>query len=183
MFRNLTAFLLLAAAPAAAAPGGGMGDWDLATMTEGCMVQAVSPKGTMLSVWAFAGQPRFGFLLQNREWDSLRDGKRYRLNLDFAGIRSWPVDATARREVDSDGPGLFFTVAPTGGKGNGFLEALASAEDMAIRRDGRRMDTLPLEGSRGAMAALANCLAERWGRGKAQKASAAPDAAARDQTI
>jgi hypothetical protein len=33
---------------------------------------------------------------------------------------------------------------------------------MSIRRDGASVDTMPLAGSRGAIASLAQCLAERW---------------------
>ena len=36
------------------------------------------------------------------------------------------------------------------------------AEGMRISQDGRHFDTLPLTGSRGAMGALAKCLAGKW---------------------
>ena len=66
---------LLASAPFAAASGqeGSEGKWALAAMPNGCMVQAVSPQGTMLSVWGFAGEDKLGFLLQNRGWE-VEDG-------------------------------------------------------------------------------------------------------------
>lgn len=152
---------LLAAAPVGAAsaqPDGGRG-WALAAMPNGCMVQAVSPKGTMLSIWAFAGEEKLGFLLQNRGWE-VEDGKKTPLQVEFAGARAVPVEATARAHIDSDGPGLYFTVEP-GGRG-AFLAAFTSAEGMSIRRDGASVDTLPLAGSRGAMTDLAKCLSERW---------------------
>ena len=145
---------------AEAAPAG---DWGLAAMPNGCMVQAVSPAGTMLSIWGFAGQEKIAFLLQNRGWDTLRDGAAYDLSVDFLGVTTLPVEATAREEIDSDGPGFFFTVEPGGTSGAGFLEAFSTAEGMRIVQDGRSVDTLPLAGSRGAMAALARCLAEKWG--------------------
>ena len=49
---------LLAAAPLGAAPAQQQKTegWALAAMQGGCMVQAVSPHGTMLSIWAFAGE-------------------------------------------------------------------------------------------------------------------------------
>jgi hypothetical protein len=182
MFRSLVALSLAASSPLAAAAPTEMGDWALATMPHGCMVQAVSPHGTMLSIWAFAGQGRFGFLLQNRDWAALRDGERYRLSLDFVGVRAWPVDATARTAIDRDGPGFFFTVTPGGSGGDGFIDALASAEGMAIRRDGQAVDTLPLAGSRGAMASLARCLAEKWSVPDAAPA-AEPEASEADTVV
>jgi hypothetical protein len=155
--------LLVAASPAAAfGQSEDMGGWALAQMPNGCMVQATSPQGTMLSIWGFAGEDKLAFLLQNRGWNSLRDGQNYSLKLDFAESRSWPVEAIARQHIDSDGPGLLFTIQPGGGTTGGFLGAFATSKGMRISQNGRSFDTLPLEGSRGAMAALAKCLAERW---------------------
>jgi hypothetical protein len=152
---------LLASAPlgAVSAQSDKTDGWALAAMPNGCMLQAVSPKGTMLSIWAFAGEETLGFLLQNRGWE-VEDGKKTPLQVEFQGARAWPVEATARANIDSDGPGLFFTVEP-GGRAN-FLAAFTSAEGMSIRRDGARMDTLPLAGSRDAMSSFARCLAQRW---------------------
>ncbi len=65
MFRRIIAAFLLAV-PTGAALGqteAGMGDWALAPMPNGCMVQATSPKGTMLSIWGFAGEDKLAFLL------------------------------------------------------------------------------------------------------------------------
>lgn len=154
---------LLAAAPVAAASGQeeAEGKWALAAMQGGCMVQAVSPHGTMLSVWGFAGDEKLGFLLQNRDW-TVEDGAKTPLEVEFAGARSWPVEATARAHIDRDGPGLFFTVEPGGTGARSFLGAFTSAEGMSIRREGTSVDTMPLAGSRGAIASLAKCLAERW---------------------
>ncbi|MEA3064532.1 MAG: hypothetical protein QOJ27_978 [Sphingomonadales bacterium] len=171
---------LLAAAPLAAASGEeeAPGKWALAAMPNGCMVQAVSPKGTMLSVWGFAGEKELGFLLQNRGWE-VEDGAKTPLEVEFAGTRSWPVEATARAHIDRDGPGLFFTVQPGGSGARSFLAAFTSAEGMRIRRDGMSVDTLPLAGSRGAIASLAQCLADHWngpasGDSKESEADAAP---------
>jgi hypothetical protein len=153
---------LFAAAPFAAASGQeeAQGQWALAPMQNGCMVQAVSPQGTMLSIWAFAGEEKLGFLLQNRGWE-VKDGEKTPLQVEFAGARAWPVEATARAHIDADGPGLFFTVEPGAGA-NSFLAAFTSARGMSIRRAGASVDTLPLVGSRSAMSGLAHCLADRW---------------------
>ena len=184
MFRRMMIGLLVAASPAAAfGQSDEMGGWALAQMPNGCMVQATSPKGTMLSIWGFAGEAKLAFLLQNRGWNRLRDGANYALKLD-TDAQSWPVDAIARQHIDSDGPGLLFTVQPGGGDNDGFINAFASSKGMRISQDGRSFDTLPLEGSHGAMAALAKCLADRW------KTAAAPSdddsarrASAADKTI
>ena len=173
MFRR-TIFALLLAAPSAAVIGQGqeMGDWAVAQMPNGCMVEAVSPQGTMLSIWGFAGQPRLAFLLQNKGWNALQDGRSYKLSLDFVGTpTAMPVDATARQNIDSDGPGFLFTVQPGGDGARSFLNAFTSAEGMRISQEGRSVDTLPLAGSRGAMGALAKCLAAKWHSG----AAAQPD--------
>jgi hypothetical protein len=164
---------LLAAAPVAAASADEQAPegWALAAMPNGCMVQAVSPQGTMLSIWAFAGEEKLGFLLQNRGWE-LEDGAKTALEVEFAGASAWPVEATARAHIDRDGPGLFFTVEP-GGNDN-FLAAFASARGMSIRRDGADVDTLPLAGSRGAMSSLARCLADRWNAPAAAPAERRP---------
>ncbi len=166
---------LLASAPlgAASAQQQKTQGWALAAMPNGCMVQAVSPKGTMLSIWAFAGEEKLGFLLQNRGWE-FEDGAKTPLQVEFKGARAWPVEATARAEIDSDGPGLFFTVEP-GGRGN-FLAAFTGAEGMSIRREGASVDTLPLADSRGAMADLAKCLSERWNSAAPAPAEAGPPA-------
>jgi hypothetical protein len=157
--------LLVAASPAAAfGQSDEMGGWALAQMPNGCMVQATSPQGTMLSIWGFAGEAKLAFLLQNRGWNSLRDGANYALKLD-TDAQSWPVEAIARQHIDSDGPGLLFTVQPGGGDNSGFINAFASSKGMRISQNGRSFDILPLAGSHGAMAALAKCLAQRWKSG------------------
>lgn len=153
-------------APAAAATESG---WGLARTPGGCMLHASSAQGTVLSIWGFAGQDKFAFLLQNREWESLREGQSYDLELDFLGVRAMPVEAVARLDLDSDGPGYFFTVAPgERDGGSALIDALAGAEGLEVSRDGARVDRLKLEGSREAMAGLAKCVAELW------TASAAP---------
>jgi hypothetical protein len=187
MFRTIIAAFLLAAPSGAAlaqsqalgahsqrlgAQSQNMGDWALAAMPNGCMVQATSPQGTMLSIWGFAGEDELAFLLQNREWNALRDGASYDLKLDFLGVRSLPVEATARREIDQDGPGFFFTMEPGGKAGTGFLDAFSTADGMRISQGGESVDTLSLDGGRLAMAALARCLAARWA--EANDVSAAP---------
>jgi hypothetical protein len=160
MLRYMMAALLASAPLGAASAQQHTADgWALAAMANGCMLQAVSPKGTMLSIWAFAGEEKLGFLLQNRGWE-VEDGAKTPLQVEFQGARAWPVEATARANIDADGPGLFFTVEP-GGRAS-FLAAFTSAEGMSIRRDGARIETVPLAGSRVAMASLAKCLAERW---------------------
>jgi hypothetical protein len=174
---------LLAAAPlgAALAQHQKTDGWALAAMPNGCMVQAVSPQGTMLSIWAFAGEEKLGFLLQNRRWE-VEDGKKTALQVEFSGARRLAVEATARADIDSDGPGLYFTVEPGADRGN-FLAAFTSARGMSIRRDGADVDTLPLVGSRGAISSLAKCLADRWNEAGPAPAEAKEVARAADDSI
>jgi hypothetical protein len=161
-------------AQAQAARAEGSGEWALATMPNGCMVQATSPQGTMISVWGFAGQDKIAFLLQNRGW-SVRDGKDLKLNLDFLGVETLPVSATAREHIDSDGPGFLFTVKPGAQGAAGFLTAFTSARGMRITQGRESFDTLPLAGSRIAMASLAKCLADQWGQATTAAAQEEPD--------
>jgi hypothetical protein len=130
----------------------------------------------MLSIWAFAGEEKLGFLLQNRGWE-VEDGKKTALQVEFSGARRLAVEATARADIDSDGPGLYFTVEPGGADRGDFLAAFTTARGMSIRRDGADVDTLPLAGSRGAISSLAKCLADKWndsGPAQAEPREAAP---------
>jgi hypothetical protein len=163
MFRSaIVALLLTVPAGAAFGQADQTSDWAVGAMPNGCMMQAVSPQGTMLSVWGTAGDDKLGFLLQNKGWNALRDGASYRLKLDFLGVSSLPVEATARRDIDSDGPGFYFQLQPGGTSGKAFMDAFSSAEGMRISQDGKSVDTLSLAGSEGAMASLARCLSESW---------------------
>ncbi|HEX8586244.1 MAG TPA: hypothetical protein VF680_17770 [Allosphingosinicella sp.] len=163
MFRPIIAALLLAFPTGAAfAQAAETGNWVVGTMLNGCMVQAVSPEGTMLSVWGVAGDEKLGFLLQNKGWNALRDGARYDLKLDFLGVSSLPVKATARRDIDSDGPGFYFQLQPGGSRGKAFMDAFSTAQGMRISQAGKKVDTLSLAGSKDAMSALARCLADKW---------------------
>jgi hypothetical protein len=183
MFRRLMAVLLLAAPSATLAQTPEAGDWALAQMANGCMVQAVSPQGTMLSIWGMAGQENLGFLLQNREWRALRDGQRYDLKVEFTGQRSWPVSALARRDIDSDGPGFYFDMEPGAAAADGFLEAFATAKGMNISQEGHKVDSLPLAGSREAMAALARCLSDHWSQPAPADAAEPDESAVAETTV
>lgn len=179
MVRLLLALPFLALPLAAADAQGDAGSrWGLARQEGSCMLHASSPQGTVLSVWAFAGQPKLGFLLQNKQWDELRDGQSYELKVDFVGVRAWPVQATGRRDLDSDGPGYFFTIEPgSGPRGSAFLDAFASAKGMEISKGGAEMDNLPLAGSREAMASLARCMADLWAEAPSEDGDVAEKAA------
>ena len=166
MFRRLVAaFLLAAPVGAAVAQPNASGDWSVGAMPNGCMMQATSPEGTMLSVWGTAGDDKLGFLLQNKGWNALRDGASYQLKLDFLGVSSLPVEATARQDIDSDGPGFYFQLQPGGASGKAFMDAFSRAQGMRISQDGKSVDTLSLAGGQGAMSALARCLAQSWAEG------------------
>jgi hypothetical protein len=178
----MAAFLAAVPLGAASAQPQKTEGWALAAMQGGCMVQAVSPQGTMLSIWAFAGEEKLGFLLQNRGWE-VEDGKKTALQVEFSGARRLAVEATARAEIDSDGPGLYFTVEPGRADRGDFLAAFTSARGMSIRRDGADVDTLPLAGSRGAISSLAKCLADKWNEAAPAPAEPKDPEAAVDETI
>ena len=161
MFRRLMVALCVAA-PSAAALAQAGNPWGLAAMPNGCMVQATSPNGTMLSIWGFAGDAKLGFLLQNRGWNGVQDGARTELSLDVVGQQQRLVRATARENIDSDGPGYFFTVEPGQSEGSGFLKNFTTARGMTISRGDEAVDTLPLAGSQSAMSAFARCLSDNW---------------------
>jgi hypothetical protein len=182
MYRLLLGFSLIAASAAASAQDHSSGNrdsspWGLARAPGSCMLHASTEQGSVVSIWSFAGQSKIGFLIQNKGWSALREGQRYDLRVDFVGGRAWPVEATGRKDLDSDGPGYFFTVEP-GRAGGGFLDALASAKGMAISRDGTAMDSLSLAGSREAVSSLARCMAELWsepnGSGELEKQLSTP---------
>jgi hypothetical protein len=167
MYRFLLGFSLLAASAAVSAQNPSANHphsspWGLARAPGSCMLHASTEQGSVVSIWSFAGQSKIGFLIQNKDWSALREGQRYELEVDFPGVRAWPVEATGRENLDSDGPGYFFTVEPGDRSGGGFLDAMANARNMAITRDGAAMDSLPLAGSREAVASLARCMAELW---------------------
>jgi hypothetical protein len=180
MFRPLIAALLLAipSGAAIAQVERSADGWSVGAMPNGCMMQAVSPEGTMLSVWGVAGDDKLGFLLQNKDWKALRDGASYELKLDFLGVGALPVEATARREIDSDGPGFYFQLEPGGSGGQAFMDAFSTARGMRISQEGRSVDTLPLAGSKGAMSSLAKCLADRWSSAEGVEAPAEEEPAA-----
>jgi hypothetical protein len=181
MFRRLILALCLAA-PSAAALAQKGDSWGIAAMPNGCMLQATTPKGTMLSIWGFAGEAKLGFLLQNRAWGGMQEGRNYDLSLDFAGQQRRLVQATGREHIDSDGPGLFFTVEPGQREGSGFLDSFTSAKGVTISREGQAVDTLPLAGSRGAMTTFARCLSEHWQVPATDAAPAEPKSEAGDES-
>lgn len=165
MLRLLTLSVLLAVPAALSAqPSQSRAvGWGVAEGPGSCMLHGASSQGTVISIWGFAGHDKLGFLIQNREWEQLREGQSYRLELGFAGGRAWPVEATAKRNLDSDGPGFFFTFAPDGAAGGGsILDSIAAGKGMKISRDGAAVDSLQLDGSREAVAGLARCIAGLW---------------------
>ncbi len=56
---------------------------------------------------------------------------------------------------------------PGGASGKSFMDAFSTAQGMRISQEGKSVDTLPLAGSKGAMSALARCLAESWSEAEA----------------
>lgn len=164
MLSSLIAFSLLqaSAVPAPAprpvaveAPQG----WNLASSEDGCIVHTTERAGIVLSVFALPEQDGIGFLLQNRKWSELSDGRVYPLSIRFDDGVEWPIPALARTEIDEDGPGLFFAVRPGTEKGGrDFLDEFAGSRGMRVANDGVGVGNLRLPNARDATVALAACL-------------------------
>ena len=161
MFRSLIAVLLLASPAAASAQVTKVGEWSLERAPEGCMVYATTGRGSVLSVSALAGRDSLSFLVQNKSWSSLQEGT-HALQVAFDSGGTWPVEAVARNDIDSDGPGLLFAVKPASGEREDFVDQFAEARGMRITSNGRQIDSLALSGSQEAMGALAQCIGDLW---------------------
>ena len=157
MLNSLIALSLLQAAVAAPAPA--PRGWTVANSEEGCLVHTSQRAGTVLSVFALPDQEGIGFLLQNRKWAGLEDGRVYPLSIRFDDGSEWPIPALARTRIDEDGPGLFFAIPPASASGNrDFISDFAAARGMRIANGGVAVGDLALTDSRAATLALAQCL-------------------------
>jgi hypothetical protein len=173
MFRPLIAILVLAASPSAAlAQKTTIGEWELEKAPQGCMIYSTSAQGSVLSVSALAGTDSLSFLVQNKNWSSLPEGT-HDLQVAFDSGRTWPVQAVARHDIDSDGPGLLFAVKPAS-RSSGetdFVDQFAAAKGMHITSNGQRIDSLTLSDAQTAVGALAQCIGDLWRSSGAASAS------------
>ncbi len=167
--KPLFAFLALSAAPVAVAQAPVAPDasaahpareWQLAAGDNGCMIHAGSNAGTVLSITASPQRDSLLFIVQNREWAALSDGENYALDIEFDQMGPWKIDATAQAELDQDGPGLIFIVRPGREDGARFLKEFAGAGSIRVGHDGAMLDSVPLGGSRAAMAGMSRCMGE-----------------------
>jgi hypothetical protein len=168
MFKQLLALLAAGTIPGVALgqPETSTGRWTLEVAASGCVVHASSPSGTVVSIFGIAGQDSLSFLVQNKSWNSFADGKRYDIQVGFDGRRAWPMQAVARQNIDSDGPGLTFAVSPAGTPGGtSFVEQFAAARGMHITRNGQRIETVSLAHTQVALQGLARCLSQVWAAG------------------
>ncbi len=182
MMKPLLAFFSLVALPAAALSQPAVpGQWNVSASSSGCIAYSSFPQGTVVSVLAGRGQQELIFMIQNRNWSSLQDGGRYPLALNLDGQSHWQFDAVARTELDSDGPGLLFTVEPGDQNHAKFLAAFAGATGMDVGQNGRALARLRLGGGASAMSQLARCMASMWNGGAGEEldpvASSSPTAA------
>ena len=163
MMKPFIALAAAAALPHAASAGTeASGNWNLTSEGNACMATSAAGDGTVLSILAQPTDGAFVFLVQNPAWQSLEDGGRYALAVEFDDFGPWQVEASARQEIDSDGPGLAFLVAPGRQDGNGFIQELIRAGRMEIAAGGQAVGSVSVGGSEGAMQGLAHCLADRW---------------------
>ena len=170
MLKPLLACLTLAAAlpaaalsqsPAPAAPG----QWTVSASDNGCIAYSSFPQGTVVSLLAGRGQDELIFMMQNKSWSTLEDGGEYPLALQLDENNAFQFEAVAKTELDSDGPGLLFTVSPGDQQGAKFLAAFAGSAGMNVGQNGRALASLRLTGGGSAMTQLAQCMATMWGGG------------------
>jgi hypothetical protein len=167
MLKPLLACLSLAALPAAALSQqlASPPEWKVSGSSNGCIAHTTLPQGTVVSVLAGLGQESLLFLIQNRDWRSLQDGRRHALAVQLDGQSKFEFDAVAKTELDSDGPGLIFAVPPGDQDGARFLAEFSKASGMAVGRDGTALASVRLTGGGSAMTALAQCMSKLWGSG------------------
>lgn len=174
MLKPLLASLLLAAPAAAAiaqtAPATPAGQWQLASGNEGCMVHAASGQGTVLSIAASPDEQALLFIVQNQKLGALEDGSQTPVEVEFDNMGEWQIDAVAQKDLDHDGPGVIFAVRPGQEDGANFIKEFAGASGMHVGREGVKMDTLPLSGSRPAMAQMAQCMGKLWSNASGSEA-------------
>jgi len=164
MMKPLLACLALAALPAAAlAQSPSSGEWTVSGNAEGCIAHTTLPQGTVVSVLAGPGQESLLFLIQNRDWSSLEEGSRHKVAVQLDGRNPWQFEAVAKTELDSDGPGLLFTIAPGESEGAKFISELAGAAGMNVGQDGTQVEAVRLSGGGAAIASLAQCISRMWG--------------------
>jgi hypothetical protein len=164
MLKSVLALIAAAALPAAASSQtpSETGGWDISRSGGACMATSASPEGTVVSILAAPTDNAFVFLVQNPAWQTLEDGNQYPLAVEFDEMGPWQVEASAREEIDSDGPGLAFFVAPGRPDGNGFIQELVNATSMEIATGGETVTQVSIDGSQEAMEGLASCLASSW---------------------
>lgn len=138
--------------------------WTVAGGEQGCAVHASSPQGTVVSILAGPGQDGLLFLIQNPTWSTLKDGGQYDIAVEFDDSGPWQMKAVARTEIDSDGPGLMFSVPPGQKQGSDFITEFVGASGMQIQGDGQRLGSLALGSGRSAMTALAQCMGKVFAR-------------------
>ncbi len=167
MLKPLLAFLASAALPAAAlSQDAAPGEWTVSASGNGCIAYSAFAQDTVVSLLAGRGQDQLIFMIQNKRWSSLEDGSQYPLAVQLDGRNKFEFEAVAKTELDSDGPGLLFTVSPGEQEGAKFLAAFANAAGMDVGESGRSLAHLQLAGGQSAMAQLAQCMAEMWGGGQ-----------------
>jgi hypothetical protein len=175
MLKPLLAYIALSSLPAAAlAQSEAPGEWTVSGGAEGCIAHTTLPHGTVMSVLAGPGQESLLFLIQNRNWSSLEEGSRHNVAVQLDGRSPYQFEAVAKTELDADGPGLIFTVAPGEAKGARFINELAGAAGMNVGQNGRQLEGARLRGGGSAMARLAQCMSRMWGGSEPASEAAVP---------
>jgi hypothetical protein len=186
MLKPLLACLSLAALPAAAlsqTPAPAPGAWKVSGSPSGCIAHSTLPQGTVVSVLAGAGQENLLFLMQNRDWDSLRDGARYQLAVQLDGRSDFKFDGVAKTELDADGPGIMFAVPPGDADGARFIAEFSKASGMAVGQGGEPIASVRVSGGGSAMTQLAQCMSRLWSGGTPAKENTAPAALGTGTTV
>jgi hypothetical protein len=161
MKRTATVAILAILSTPAAADVVRVGDWRLSRMPRSCTLFATFNGGTTLSVYG-TKLDEVMFTLQNHKWKSLDGDLTYKISVEFDGLGAWPITTVASRDIDGDGPGIaFMRNTETNSDGDNFIAEFARSRVMYITRNGRKVDTLNLQGTYNATQALIRCIGSR----------------------
>lgn len=130
--------------------------WYIYSNQSGCYMVTHYEKDVVLSVFS-NGTTNANFWVQSPAWQSLEDGAKNRIQVEFDDMGEWNIDARTRS--DHDGPGLSWNGnIDSDEDGNTFFGEFMAANRMSIRYGDRSVANLRLNGSYKASMKLAACV-------------------------